>query len=149
MNVRRPAKQSRVVKKGFGAFIYALRRQHYDNFRAMSVEGKRTFWRCLGAPLRWCVWEVKTDPFPLRWARITRPILMYKTENGGELGKWRENTTQRRMFLFNTQLAREHGTCLIFSAHLAAPWCPGRRERERVDANARLLGLTRFMSKLV
>ncbi|RHN46916.1 hypothetical protein MtrunA17_Chr7g0247301 [Medicago truncatula] len=26
-------------------------------------------------PLRWCVWDLKTEPAPLRWARMTRPIL--------------------------------------------------------------------------
>jgi hypothetical protein len=34
----------------------------------------RTCWRCFAAPLRVCVWEVKTDPLPLRQPRMTRPM---------------------------------------------------------------------------
>jgi len=34
----------------------------------------RTSERSWAAPWRLCVWDLKMDPLPLRWARITRPI---------------------------------------------------------------------------
>lgn len=33
-----------------------------------------SYTRCLGEPWRWTVWARNTDPAPLRWDRITRPI---------------------------------------------------------------------------
>ena len=36
---------------------------------------ERTAWRCLASPLRLEVFEVKTDPAPLRCPRMIRPIL--------------------------------------------------------------------------
>lgn len=44
--------------------------------RTMADDGReRTDWRCLASPLRLEVFEVKTDPAPLRCPRMIRPIL--------------------------------------------------------------------------
>jgi hypothetical protein len=56
--------------------VVAARSQHARPGRPAQrrFRRERTTERSFAAPLRWCVCDVKMDPLPFRWQRMTRPM---------------------------------------------------------------------------
>ena len=65
------------------------RRAHRGGELFPEGGGAHTVFRKRAAPFRWCVWDLKMPPGPLRWVRRTRPMAEERRKREGNRGESR------------------------------------------------------------